>query len=112
MGKRAWLKQYEEDSALCRYDRIFMDKMFSLDYEHLDNQAVYDRYAQIVEHDKWSGLGLYQTIELFETFGFSVARIVGGVLLTASMFWAKVPGGRGGLAWMNHPLWAVLLGLS
>lgn len=103
------LKQYEEDSALCRYDRIFMDKMFSLDYEHLDNQAVYDRYAQIVEHDKWSGLGLYQTIELFETFGFSVARIVGGVLLTASMFWAKVPGGRGGLAWMNHPLWAVLL---
>ena len=105
-------KCYETDSALCRYDRIFMDKMVSLDYEHMDNQAVYDRYAQIVENDRWSGLGLYQTVVLFESLSASAARILGGVCLTASMFFARVPAGRDGLAWMNHPLWGLgLLGI-
>ena len=105
-------KCYETDSALCRYDRIFMDKMVSLDYEHMDNQAVYDRYAQIVENDRWSGLGLYQTVVLFESLSASAARILGGVCLTASMFFARVPAGRDDLAWMNHPLWGLgLLGI-
>jgi len=46
----ACVKRYETDSANCRYDRIFMDKMFSLDYEHMDSQGTYDLYSQIVQN--------------------------------------------------------------
>ncbi len=109
----ACVKRYETDSANCRYDRVFMDKMFSLDYEHMDSQGTYDLYSQIVQNDKWSGLGLHETIVLFENLITAGVRILGGMVLACSMFFAKVPEGRNGFLWLNHPLcvWILLLGL-
>ena len=103
------LKRYETDSASCLYNRIFMDKMLSLDYEHMDSQAAYDLYAQATQNDKWSGLGLREALVLFERLVGSVARILGGVFLTVPMFLAEIPNSSGRLAWLNHPLSVVLL---
>ena len=85
------LKRYETDSASCLYNRIFMDKMLSLDYEHMDSQAAYDLYSQATQNDKWSGLGLREALVLFERLVGSVAQILGGVFLTVPMFLAEIP---------------------
>ena len=98
------VKRYETDSAKCMYDQIFMDKMFSLDYEHMDSQATYDLYSQIIQNDKWSGLGLYETIKLFENLITAGTQVAGGIVLISSMFLARVPGDKGGFLWLNHPL--------
>lgn len=102
-------KNRERDAAVSGYDRIFMEKMFSLDYAYMDSQEVYDLYSQIVQNDKWSGLGLHQTMVLFEQLVTAGARILGGVFLTVSLFFARVPGEGEGFAWMNYPVWGVFM---
>lgn len=102
-------KNCETDAAVSLYSRIFMDKMFSLDFSYMDSQETYDLYSQIVQNDKWSGLGLYQTTVLFERFMTAAVRILGGIFLTVSMFLARVPEEESGFAWMNHPLWGVFM---
>lgn len=105
-------KNYQADSASCQYNRIFMDKMFSFDYAHMDSQVTYDLYSQVIQNDKWSGLGLHKTIVLFEELMTAVFRMIGGISLTVSMFLARVPGNREELVWLNHPLcMGILLGL-
>lgn len=102
-------KNCETDAAAAMYNRIFMDKMFSLDFEHMDSRETYDLYSQIVQNDKWSGLGLHQTTVLFQQLITAAIRILGGISLTASLFLARVPGEEGGFVWMNHPLCGVLM---
>ena len=103
------VKNYYTDSASCLYNRIFMDKMYSLDYYHMDSQATYNLYSQIMQNDKWSSLGIHETIALLEKFAANSARILGGIILAAPLFLAPVPQSSGLLSLLNHPLCPLLL---
>ena len=97
-------KTYYADSASCLYHRIYMDKMFSLDYTRLDSQDTYSLYSQIIQNDAWSSLGIHETVSLFETFTAACAQILGGIILAAPLLSALVPPGSGSLSLLNHPL--------
>jgi len=103
------VKNYYMDSASCLYSRIYMDKMFSLDYSHMDSQATYHLYSQITQNDKWSSLGIYETAALFEKFAAGSAGVLGGIVLTAPLFFSPVPQSSKSLSLLNRPFWAFLL---
>lgn len=96
---------YESGNADCMNPRIYMDKMFSLDYADIDRQYVFDLYAQIMQSEIWAGWGIHKTVSLFEGLVAAVVQIIGGIGLSASLFIAKVPQGSG-LAFLNHPICA------
>ena len=102
-------KTFYSDSASCLYHRIYMDKLFSMDFALLDSQDTYSLYSQIIQNDTWSSLGIHETVSLFESFTAACARILGGIILTAPLFISPVPPGSGNLSLLNHPLCACFL---
>lgn len=103
------LKNYYADSASCLYQKIYIDKMLSLDYHHMDSQAVYDRYSQIIQNDKWASLGIHETLVLFEQFTSGAVQVLGGMVVTAPLFFSRVSQEYGKFALLDHPLCAFVM---
>ena len=92
--------------------RLFIDKMFRMDFADMDQQSTHDLRAQILQNDRWQGWGVSCTLPLFSDFVQSLAGLVSGAALTVSLFVAKVPESAGEYALLNHPASApILLGL-
>lgn len=91
-----------------RVNRIFADKMLSMDFADVDDPKTHDLRAQIKQSENWSGWGLKQLYYCWGNFVEGCAGIVGAVALTVSLFTMGVPAGSG-LAFLNHPAFAALL---
>lgn len=94
---------YEYSNSSCMNDRIYMDKMFGLDYADIDRQYVFDIYVQIRQSENWSGWGLHRTISVFGDMAAAVVQIIGGLGLSLSLFAAQVPQSSR-LVFLNHPV--------
>lgn len=88
---------------------ILAEKMFDMDYIHLDDPTTADLLSTIRQNMNGVGLGLPQVIESYEHLLSSLLTMVGGFGLSVSLFTIKVPSEAGGLAVLNHPL--VIFGL-
>ena len=104
-------KNYEEAVCSQGVEKIYIDKMIGMDFENIDSQYVYDTYSQICQSDNWGGWGLKDSIYRTAQMAGQLARIVGGVGLSVTLFASKVPV-DGGYGWLNHPLCLeVILGI-
>lgn len=99
---------YEKSAAGHLNDKIYIEKMLSLDYGDIERQYVFDLYSLIMQNENWSGWGIHKTLYYFEKIIQSGMDIFGGILLSFSLFTAQIPGDNS-LAWLNHPVWTVLL---
>lgn len=99
---------YENGRAARLDDRIYIEKMLKLDYADIDRQYVYDLYSQIMQNENWAGWGIYRTISYFERAVNHGIQLIGGIILSAGLFFARVDEGSS-LSWLNHPLWAALM---
>ena len=97
------LQNYHQSAAERCVQRVFMDKMLSMDFAVIDRQAVYDLYTQIQQNDTFMGFGLSFTLLLLEPMLTAIFRILGGIGLSVSLFLQPVPAGNA-LAFLNHPL--------
>ena len=97
------LQNYNQSAAERCVQRVFMDKMLSMDFAVIDRQAVYDLYTQIQQNDTFMGFGLSFTLLLLEPMLTAIFRILGGIGLSVSLFLQPVPAGNA-LAFLNHPL--------
>ena len=97
------LQNYHQSAAERCVQRVFMDKMLSMDFAVIDRQAVYDLYAQIQQNDTFMGFGLSFTLLLLEPMLTAIFRILGGIGLSVSLFLLPVPAGNV-MAFLNHPL--------
>ena len=97
----------EKASADRLYDRIWMEKWMKLDYADVDRQQVYDLYSQVKQNRNWSGWGFLRNMDGFEKMLLAVLRILGGIVLSVSLFILPVP--EGAFTLLNHPLCAVLM---
>lgn len=103
------LKRYYTDCAGCLYDRIYTDKLCSLDYHQIDTQSTYDLYSRIRQDDKWSSLGIHESMILFDKCITGAIGVLGGIILTVPLFLSPVPRAAGSLALLNHPLCGILI---
>lgn len=94
---------YEMDNAYNMNTRPYMEKMLSLDYSDIDRQYVFDLYSQIMQNQQYTGWGIVKTLDIFESAVTSLIQILGGIVLSFSLFIRKVPDGSD-LEFLNKPV--------
>lgn len=94
-----------EDSMT--YDRmrnVFIKKMLGMDFVDIDSQHVFDLKSQIDQNEGYSDLGMPRAFEAFQVFVESGFKIMGGVVLTVSLFASKIPDDSKGIMFLNSPI--------
>lgn len=100
-----------------RKEIIFIQKLFSLDFEEIDKQENHDLRSQIQQNENWMGWGLMKIPNVYENFVTGMIGILSGITLTISLFTAQVPKEAGWLTVFNNPLFififaAIMIGVS
>ena len=90
-------------------EKLFTDKMLSLDYADVDNAKTHDLLSQIRQNELWAGWGFQVLLEAFGEIARGIAGILGAIVLTISLFTLPVPASAGWVAILNHPLFIALL---
>ncbi len=102
-----WKETKYDNNFYYRKNKIYGDKLASLDYGMLDDRETQDLYHQIIQNENWNGRGLTWINYLYEELVRSTAGIVGAAVLAATLFTRQVPAENAGLAWLDHPLFAL-----
>lgn len=88
-------------------DKLYMEKMTSLDFPDMDSQHVYDLWSVIWQTQNFQGYGLLYLRFSLQSLPTALFQIGGGIGLTVSLFASRVPSGP--MTVLNSPLFAVLL---
>ena len=86
-------------------------KMQSMDFARLDDPKTKELYDRIVQVDNFASWGLRRTLGDIENGLPIVFRILGGVILSVTLFTQRVPEGSA-LAWLNSPLMGLGFGTA
>lgn len=98
------LKQ-EQNSFAMREKYLYTEKMFSMDFVDVDDQATHDKLSQIRQNENWAGLGLCKIIyDLLPGLLTACLSILSAAVLTVSLFTLPVPETAGRLTVLNSPL--------
>ena len=87
-----------------RKERIFTDKLLSLDFADVDKSETYDKRSQILQNEKFYGWGFNRGFDSVSNIVQGIVGIFGAVALTISLFTSKVSANSGWLTILNHPL--------
>ena len=98
-----WKGMHEELSWPKR-QTLFVNKQFEMDFADVDKQATHDLRAQISQNENWMDWGFGHVPALFSGIVESTVGIISAVVLTTSLFLAKVPSSAGNMAVLNHYL--------
>lgn len=90
-----------------RKEILFCRKSFSMDYADIDDQTIRDKRTQIFQNDNWAGWGFGRIIQITEDMLTSLVGILGGIVLTASLFTTAVPAEGGKLTILNNPIFVI-----
>ena len=97
--KQAKMDQYEASGQ-----RIFTDKMLSMDFQAADAPQTHELLSQIRQNTNWYGHGLILPISYLEKLIQPIFGILGAAALTVSLFTAQAPAPAGGFSALNSPL--------
>ena len=86
-------------------------KMQSMDFARLDDPKTKELYDRIVQVDNFASWGLRRTLGDIENGLPIVFKILGGVILSVTLFTQRVPEGSA-LAWLNSPLMGLCFGAA
>lgn len=102
--KQAKMDQYEASRQ-----RIFTDKMLSMDFPDVDNTQTHDKLAQIRENEQFGGWGFGVTFDAFSDLVQGTIGVLGAIALTVTLFTLPVPETAGRLTVLNHPVFLLFL---
>ena len=102
-------KSLHEDLFWARRRTLFVNKQFEMDFADVEKQETHDLRAQISQNESWMGWGFGRVPALFSGIVESTVGIISAVVLTTSLFLAKVPSSAGNMAVLNNPLFILAL---
>lgn len=102
-------KNAAHDRYIQAKEKLFTDKMLSLDYADVDNAKTHDLLSQIRQNERWAGWGFRMMLESCGEIARGIAGILGAIALTVSLFTQPVPAGVGWMTVLNHPLFIAML---
>ena len=102
--KNAMTDQYREAK-----EKLFTDKMLSMDYADVDDARTHDLLSQIRQNELWAGWGFLMLLNAFSEMVQGAVGVLGAIALTVSLFTLPVPASAGGLTILNNPLFIALL---
>lgn len=97
--KQAKMDQYEASGQ-----RIFTDKMLSMDFPDVDNIQTHDKLAQIRENEQFNGWGFGMSFRIFSNLMQGSIGVLGALALTVTLFTLPVPETAGRLTVLNYPV--------
>lgn len=100
---KAWDGTMVDSLAETAPNRLFFEKLLSMDFCDVDEPKTQALLTQIMQNNNWSGWGLLNIYGCFADLVEAVMLIVGAVALSVSLFTLPVPA-LSPLAWLNSPL--------
>ncbi len=105
-------KNWKHEGGWWQREKIYGDKLLSLDYCDVDDQKTHNLRSQVSQNDNLSQWGLYRIKIFFDQLTLSVFKIIGAVALSVSLFTLKVPEDAGVFTVLNHPLFLLAMVLA
>ena len=102
-------KEYHQNDYFPRRDRIFIEKMFSLDYEDMEKQSIHDLRLQIAQSEMYQGFGYLKLIEIFEKAIQNTLGILCALFLSVQLFSALVPSENTAWQFLNNPVFPIIM---
>ncbi len=99
-------KNYERTGWFSKDDKLYSEKLLSLDFCALDAPRTHELLSQIRQNAGWFGWGIGMLMRHFEALLTALFQIGGSVALTVSLFTLSVPSGP--LTALNSSLSAAL----
>ena len=75
-----------------------------MDFFSINKKHTHELFSEINQNEIWTGWGIGKFILSFETFVKAVISIAGAIVLTISLFTAKVPEEPGRMTIFNSPV--------
>ena len=70
--------EVEHQQSVYTEGELLTEKLFSLDYNEIDRQEVFDLDSQIYQAYNWNGWGIAKTVFCFRSLLEAIVRILGG----------------------------------
>ena len=100
-------KSSQNEEVWHQTHKILDDKQASMDFVDADSQRIADLAAQIKQNHQWSGWGLARVLSNLEDITDAAVTALCGIALSAELF--VLPVREGSLAFLNHPLFVLLI---
>lgn len=115
-GTAQWTKRAGDVLNVQEDITLYMEKLFSMDYADIDNQATKEKLQQIFLNESFCNLGLPAVRYQFRPILSALTGVISATALTVSLFTTPVPQGSP-LSFLNSPLIlaavpALLLGVT
>lgn len=107
-GLLRW-KNYQHSASYFKLNRIYAEKLLSMDFQSVDDPHVHDLRSQIMQNQRFTGYGFQRLIEDFESLLNALTGILGAAALTVTLFTLKVPETAGRMTILNSPFCTVLI---
>ena len=98
------IKQYKGIFRGEKKQYMLNKKLTSLDFADAEGQEIRDRFFKIKQDQDWLNMGIDGAYNILESFIGGAVMILGGVVLSVSFFFTKVPDGTKGAWFLNSPL--------
>lgn len=92
-----------------KFEHIFSEKLFTMDYVDLDKTENMDLLSTIRQNHQGGGWGLLRVVRNYESLFSAVFTLFGGISMTLSLFISRVPEGAGAYTVLNNPLFIILV---
>ena len=97
-----WQK-IQDAGLFYKVDAILIQKMLDMDYVNCEDTRTADLMYQVYQNQNGGSWGLFRVLEQCERLGSAVFTMLGGIVLTVSLFTSRVAEGSHYRV-LNHPL--------
>jgi len=104
----ARINEVENHTTFYYLYSLFSDKLLDMDFVQVDSNEVQSEYETNIRTLGGAGWGFYRIIEVVSTMMNAIFTLIGGILLTATLFISQVPQESVEYQWLNHPLIVVV----
>lgn len=98
------IKQYKGIFRGEKKQYMLNKKLTSLDFADAEGQEIRDRFFKIKQDEDWLGMGINYAYNILESLINNAVAVLGGVALSVSFLFTKVPDGTKGAWFLNSPL--------
>ena len=88
-------------------DKIYSDKLQSMDFADIDKQETHEQLAKILQYSRYYGWGLLYVGRLFQGLLRLFISILSTLVLCYELFTSRISTSAGSLTVLNHPLFTV-----
>ncbi len=106
---KRWYNTHEAGFWYSKLGRIFAGKMLDMDFANLDRTETSDALNTILENQNNAGWGLTRVKMNMDTACGAIGTILGGIVLSVSLFATRVPESAGVYTALNSPIFVILM---